>query len=413
MSASATPTLAIVVKGFPRLSETFIARELEALEQRGLDFSLHALRNPDKDAPLTRYGVKTACAYLPEYLHHAPLIVSQGIRSAFGLPGFFSAFQLFLKDLRHDRSRARLRRFGQACVLADRLRGSAQHIHCHFAHSPASVVRYCARMLGITYSISAHAKDVWTDPEWDLQAKLKDAAFVVTCNRAALARLTAIAEPSRLQLAYHGTNHGLIVAKPIAQFRDGSRKDAPLQLISVARAVEKKGLGILLQALALLPRGLHFQLNHFGDGELIESLRHQAVSLGIADRVTFHGAQPHARVIAAMDTSDIFVFPALVSASGDRDGIPNALIEANARGICVISCNSGSTSEVVRDGATGLLIESGEAAALAHAIESCGREPKRREALAQSALENNRCMFDGKPGYDWIAEALRSQMAGR
>lgn len=411
MSASSNQRLAIVVKGFPRLSETFIARELEALERSGLDFSLHALRNPGSDASLTDYRVNTPCSHLPEYLHHAPLLVMHAVLAAIAMPGFSIAWRLFLQDIKRDFSRARLRRFGQACVLAQRLGGSTRHIHAHFAHSPTSVVRYCARLLGIGYSISAHAKDVWTDPEWDLRAKLSDAKFVFTCNRAAFERLAAITDPGKLHLAYHGIDLKLLAEKPIRQFRDGSDKTLPLQIISVARAVEKKGLRVLLEALSKLPENLHFRLDHYGDGELMDSLRVFAKSLGISHHVTFHGAQPHERIIAAMDGSDLFVFPALVSASGDRDGIPNSLIEANARGLCVVASDSGSTFEVVKDGVTGVLVRSGDATALAQAIEACAKEPQRREAFAKTALELNSAVFDGSAGYYLIFNALKARLS--
>ena len=100
--------LAIVVKGFPRLSETFIARELEALERRGLRFSLHALRHPGKDAALTRHGVQAERRYLPEYLHDAPFTVVSAFVSALSLPGFRDAWQQFVRDLGQDFSRARV-----------------------------------------------------------------------------------------------------------------------------------------------------------------------------------------------------------------------------------------------------------------------------------------------------------------
>jgi len=407
--SEAGPTLAIVVKGYPRLSETFIARELEGLERRGLRFSLHALRNPGEDAALTRYNLQARCHYLPEYLHDAPVTVLHAFVSAFRLPGFHRAWALLWRDLAKDPSRARVRRFGQACVLANSIQSHARHIFCHFSHSPASVTRYAAAMLSIGYSISAHAKDAWTDPAWDLSAKLEGARFVVTCNTAARQRLESLAPSRGVQLIHHGIDRSLVRARASGSGRDGSDVDNPVRVLAVARAVEKKGLRHLLDALRLLPPGLHYRLDHFGGGPLLSSLKVAAQASGIADKITFHGAAAHERIIAAMDRSDMFVFPADVAADGDRDGIPNVILEANARGLCVIACRAGGVGEVVEDGVTGALIERADAAALSAQIEGAIRQPALRQQWAENALTINMQRFDAEAGHERLAQMLRAE----
>jgi glycosyltransferase involved in cell wall biosynthesis len=404
------PSLAIVVKGYPRLSETFIARELEGLEGRGLRFSLHALRNPGEDAALTRYRLQTHCQYLPEYLHDAPISVLRAVMSSVRLPGFHRAWTLFRRDLAKDPSRARFRRFGQACVLANSIKSHARHIYCHFSHSPASVTRYAAALLSIGYSISAHAKDAWTDPAWDLSAKLEDARMVVTCNTAARQRLESLVPSRAVQLIHHGIDRSLVVARACGSGRDGGDSDNPVRVLAVARAVEKKGLRHLLDALSLLPPGLHYRLDHFGGGPLLPSLKVTAQASGIADKITFHGATAHEQIIAAMDRSDILVFPADVAADGDRDGIPNVILEANARGLCVIACKAGGVGEVVEDGVTGALIERADAAALSAQIERAIRQPALRQQWAESALTINMQRFDAEAGHERLAQMLRAEV---
>jgi len=403
------PSLAIVVKGYPRLSETFIARELEGLEKRGLQFSLHALRNPGEDAALTRYRLQERCQYLPEYLHDAPVTVLQAFFSAFRLTGFHRAWALFRRDLARDPSRARVRRFGQACVLANSIKSQANHIYCHFSHSPASVTRYAAAMLSIGYSISAHAKDAWTDPAWDLSAKLDDARFVVTCNKAARQRLESLAPSRDVQLIHHGIDRSLVVTGASGSGRDGRDADNPVRVLAVARAVEKKGLRHLLDALSLLPPGLHYRLEHFGGGPLLPSLKAAAQSSGIAGKVTFHGAAAHEHIIAAMDRSDILVFPADVASDGDRDGIPNVILEANARGLCVIACEAGGVGEVVEDNVTGALVKRADSAALSARIETAIRQPALRQRWAESALTVNMQRFDADAGHERLAQMLRAE----
>jgi glycosyltransferase involved in cell wall biosynthesis len=402
-----SPALAVVVKGYPRLSETFVARELEALERRGLAFSLHALRKPARDAALVDYRLAARCHYLPEYLHDEPLRVMRALRAAMHLEGFGRARAVFKSDLAQDWSRARVRRFGQACVLAAQLGPGVRHIHCHFAHSPASVTRYASLMLGIGYSISAHAKDVWTDPAWDLKAKIEGARFVVTCNSAARARLLSLGALRGVELVHHGVDPSIISGHALPMVNDGSDPSAPVRLLAVARAVEKKGLGQLLDSVALMKGRIALRVEHYGDGPLLGQLRQQVVDCGLADLVTLHGARPHRDILDAMDCADLFVFPADIGPDGDRDGIPNALLEANARGLCVVAGDAGGVRDAVEDGVSGALVLRGNAEALAGRIEELGRNPAERCRLATNALTLNARLFDGETGHDRLAGLLR------
>jgi glycosyltransferase involved in cell wall biosynthesis len=403
-----TPKLAIVVKGFPRLSETFIARELQGLEARGISFSLHALRQPGSDAKLVDNKVRAAAQYLPEYLHEAPVDVARAFLAARRLPGFGAAWRAFREDLRSEFARARVRRFGQACVLAQQMPASVRHIHAHFAHSPCSVARYAALLRGVGFSMSAHAKDIWTAPDWDLTRKLGDTAFVTVCNKAGFERLRALQPSATLKLIYHGLARETIGATAPPQARDGTGE--AVRIICVARAVEKKGLRRLLDALASLPGDLAFRLDHYGGGDLLAELKAKSEALGLQDRVTWHGPQPHQTIIAALDQSDLFVLPAVVGNDGDRDGIPNAVMEAQARGLTVLASRVGGIDETVTDGQTGRLIAAGDVGALARTLEELIRQPVQRYALGTAALAQARKTGDAEAGYDAIAALLRERM---
>ena len=170
------PALAVVVKGWPRLSETFIAQELVALEEAGQQFDIWSLRFPtDRKTHPLHDRLKARVRYLPEYLHQEPLRVLRAWRAARRLPGYHTARRIWLADLGRDISRNRIRRFGQACVMAVELPTATAGIYAHFLHTPASVARYAAIMRGLPWSFSAHAKDIWTSPDWELCEKL--AAF--------------------------------------------------------------------------------------------------------------------------------------------------------------------------------------------------------------------------------------------
>ena len=139
--------IAVVLKGYPRLSETFIAQELLGLERAGLDLVLIALRRPtDGKRHPVHDEIRADVHYLPEYLHEEPLRVLRGLVRCLPKPGFWPAFGLFLKDLRRDFSRNRFRRFGQALVLASEWPGNPRWLHAHFIHTPASVTAYASAM---------------------------------------------------------------------------------------------------------------------------------------------------------------------------------------------------------------------------------------------------------------------------
>ncbi|MFD0938778.1 hypothetical protein ACFQ12_26775, partial [Methylobacterium trifolii] len=189
--------IAIVLKGYPRLSETFIAQELLALEARGLSLDIWSLRHPTETARHPMHAaIRAPVAYLPEYLRHAPVRVLRALAWAARQPRFGRLLALFARDLRRDPNASRLRRLGQALVLARELPETVTHLHAHFLHTPSSVARYAATLTGRGWSFSAHAKDIWTTPDWELSEKLADAAWGVTCTRDGFLRLRELAEAS-------------------------------------------------------------------------------------------------------------------------------------------------------------------------------------------------------------------------
>jgi hypothetical protein len=199
--------IVVLLKGYPRLSETFIAQELRGLERAGLELVLVSLRRPtDKKRHPVHDEIKAPVFYLPEYLHEEPLRVLRGLFKSLRAPGFGAAFRQFLKDLPRDFSRNRFRRFGQAAVLVGEFPEAGGWLHAHFIHTPASVANYAARMLALPFSVSAHAKDIWTSKDWELADKLTIADWAVTCTKSGHAHLQTLAGPhrDRVHLSYHG-----------------------------------------------------------------------------------------------------------------------------------------------------------------------------------------------------------------
>ena len=270
--------LVVVLKGYPRLSETFIAQELLGLERRGMRLAIVALRRPADDGkrhPVHRRnrGPSPLSARIPPS-RAAGACCGRGGRRG-GSPGYRPARRAFLADFSRDRTRNRARRFGQALVLAAEMPQGASWLHAHFLHTPASVTAYASLLTGLGWTCSAHAKDIWTTPEWELREKLAASRWVVTCTRVGAERLRHLApSPDRVQLSYHGIDLSRFPSPPRQPAaRDGAEPADPVIILSVGRAVAKKGFDVLLHALAALPGRLAWRFIHVGGGELLGDLR--------------------------------------------------------------------------------------------------------------------------------------------
>lgn len=402
------PPLAVVVKGWPRLSETFIAQELVALEQAGHRFDIWSLRFPtDTKRHALHNQLQAKVRYLPEYLHQEPGRVLRGWRAARRLPGYGAAWLLWRADYARDRTRNRVRRFGQACVMASELPAGTRGLYAHFLHTPSSVARYAAVMRGLPWSFSAHAKDIWTSPDWELREKLAvgaaGARFGVTCTRIGATHLRALSQaPERIDLVYHGLDLTRFPPPPDREMR--TARD-PFHILSVGRLVEKKGFDRLIAALARLPETLNWHWTHIGGGELKEVMRAQAEQAGVAARIDWRGACDQAEVIAAMQSSDLFVLPSRVARSGDRDGLPNVLMEAASQRLAILSTPVSAIPEFIEHGVHGILSDD-TPEALADAMTAIAADPAAAAQRAGAALDRLQTSFTMAPGIAALSARL-------
>lgn len=399
---------AVLVKGYPRLSETFIAQEIHGLEQRGIEQLIVSLRRPtDPDRHPIHDEIRAEILYLPEYLKDDPKRVRAGRRWAEAQPTFRRAWAMFRRDLERDRTANRWRRFGQACVLARELPADIDRLHTHYLHTPASVARYAAALRGLPWSFSAHAKDIWTTPEWELKEKLADAEWGVTCTKLNSEYLNRLAgaprKPAKVELVYHGLDFSRFPDPPERSGRPGK----PVSIISIGRAVEKKGYDILLKALALIADDDRWTFDHIGGGQDLKSLKAKAERLGLARRIAWHGAVNRDRVIEALTQSDIFVLPARIARSGDRDGLPNVIMEAQAMGLPAIGTTVSALPEIITHGETGLLVEPEDPKTLAGAMTRLIDDRGLRLRLGRDAARTVRERFSADPGLDRLAVKLR------
>jgi glycosyltransferase involved in cell wall biosynthesis len=376
--------VAFVLKGYPRLSEAFIAQEIAALERRGLDILIVSLRRPtDARRHPIHEQIRARVLYLPEYLLLEPLRVLRAWLRLRKQERYAKSRTLWLRDLRRDPTPNRIRRFGQALVLAAEIPEGIERLHAHFLHTPASVTRYAAHLLGLPWTGSAHAKDIWTTPEWEKREKLADCDWLVTCTGVNRDHLAALSPPGRVELVYHGLEAARFPA-PAVPPAVAAPAD-PVRLLCVARLVEKKGIDVLLDALALLPHAPPWTLVHVGGGPLQKKMRDKAAALGIGGRIEWRGALTQDRLLGEYRKAQIFVLASRVAGDGDRDGIPNVLAEAQSQGLACVATRVSAIPELVRDGETGILVEADDASALAAALEALIRDPQGRRRLGEQA----------------------------
>ncbi len=381
------PRVGYVLKMYPRFSETFVLTELLAQQERGLGLEVFSLRPPADGrfhealarlrAPVTY--LRTSWSRTEEFW--------DALREARAeLPGLAAhAGELWDVDHRDAAQAVEL-------ALAVRARGIT-HLHAHFASVATTVARLAALLAGVTYSFTAHAKDVFhveVDDD-DLRAKLRDAADVVTISDYNLAHLRARfgADAARVRRVYNG------LALDAFPWTDPAGR--PPVIAAVGRLVEKKGFADLLDAVALLrDAGRPCTVELVGTGPLAGALADQVRRLGLGDRVTLHGALPQDDVRAVVASAAVFAAPCVVGTDGNRDGLPTVLLEAMALGTPCVATPVTGIPEVLRDGATGLLVPERDPAALAAALDRLLGDPALRSRLSGAARRRVETDFDAR-----------------
>ena len=280
-------------------------------------------------------------------------------------------------------------------------------MYAHFMHTPSSVARYAAIMRGLPWSFSAHAKDIWTSPEWEkaekLQAKTHGAAFGATCTAIGAEHLRGLADdPARIELIYHGLDLSRFPAPPQRATR---APDAPFHMLSVGRLVEKKGFDRLIDAFAMLPDTLDWHWTHIGGGTLGKALRDRATKAGVSHRISWNGACDQPEVISAMRKADLFVLPSRIAADGDRDGLPNVLMEAASQLLPILSTPVSAIPEFIETGRHGILCDDNPAS-LAAAIARLAADPDNTATMAAAAYDRLIAEFRMDPGIAILSKRL-------
>ncbi|MCY4218602.1 MAG: glycosyltransferase family 4 protein [Gammaproteobacteria bacterium] len=400
--------VAVILKGYPRLSETFIAQELLALEKAGINLIIYSLRHPtDRDVHPIHSMIQAQVQYLPEYLIWHPFRVLFGLVYSFRSKNFTQLLRVFSQDLRRDFSVNRVRRLGQAMVLYREIAEDRNWIYAHFLHTPASVACYCSILSDIPWSCSAHAKDIWTSQKWEIQEKLNRLEWLVTCTASNREYLSGLSSRSdNIRLLYHGLDLERFLDVRKQHINDGSTEQARVMILSVGRAVSKKGYDILIDALAKLPEDLHWKFVHIGGGPLLNSLKSQAKALQLQTQIDWLGPLSFGKVLEQYRTADIFVLASRIDSDGDRDGLPNVLMEALSQRLACISTDISGIPELLRDEKNGLIVQSEDVDALSNAIERLIRDAEYRNELSSEGRRTMEKTFDLKRNVKLLVDML-------
>lgn len=409
MTAATTSAIAYILKGYPRISETFISNEILMLEKMGFNIHLIPMRHPRESfCHASVKQIKAPVDYLPtEMLQELPRLLVPNILLAKEQPERYKrALLLAAAKFRKNRKPATFKHLFQAGymtrVVLDK-HPEIVHLHGHFAHSPTSVTMFGSILSGRPFSFTAHAKDIYTSNPDHLREKVAAAKFAVTCTKHNADYLKKLAEKhaTGIHTIYHGIDTRLFDG-PGA----GAAPREPYRLLTVARITEKKGLPTIYRALALLrDRGIKFHHTLIGNGEQKEEITALIDTLDLKQNCSLLGTRTHDQVLEEYRNSDLFLLGCRIAHNGDRDGIPNVLVESLAMGLPALATDVSAIPELLFHEQTGLVVPPEEPAIMADNI---------LRLLQDTQLRKN-CIANGqklvKEGFDnlwWTAELAKT-----
>lgn len=381
--------VAYIASELGALSGTFVYREIRELRRQGTEVVCFGTRRPDDPVRSEEAeAVVAETTYLYDSSKRRLAWDAASYATRHPLRAATTAGTALTDCVGGDLPNAaeRVKAVWHAVVglaLAGRLtRLGATHIRAHFAHVPTSIAMYASLASRVPFSFTGHANDLFERASL-LREKLHRCAFsscISAYNRSFLERQGASLE--KLPIVRCG------IELDQFPFRDSSASSDTPHLLFVGRLVEKKGAHVLLEAVARAKSlGTDFVADIVGSGPLSEQLMARAVELGLESRVVFHGSQTQERVRELLRGASLFVLPCVVAASGDRDGIPVALMEAMACGVPCISTPVSGIPELIEHGTSGVLVDEGDPEALAAAIGALLSEPERARRLASAARQ--------------------------
>lgn len=396
-------SMAYVIGSYPLLTTTFIDREIEVMRAEGIAVQVVSLRRPD--------GPLSADQSTEDVLYARPVsplqLITSHLRFLLGRPITYLRTLGQLVSDPHPGFFQRIKTAGHFVLAVHVARlvsvtGSFHRVHAHFIDRAAVVALVVGRLLDLPYSATAHANDIYVNPVL-IDRKLSEAGFVATCTEANAEHLRRQAGGRARVICLY---HGLDVNEYDVPLRSGV--DEPL-LLAVGQLKEKKGFAYLIEACRLLSeRGVSFRLEIIGEGPLRDSLQTSIARAGLEGDVILRGALSHDEVKEAYRRADLFVLPCVTAADGDRDGIPNVILEAMASGLPVVSTVHSGIPEAVEDGVSGLLVPPADSGALAEALVVLVGDEGMRRAYGEAGRKLVADSFDVSRNVHSLVEELVS-----
>lgn len=419
--ASEEPQIGYVLKGYGRTSETFITNEIFLLEKAGLRLAICSLKRLEGEQQHGVVGkIGAAVIYLPETTTIAasnlldwlrqnwPLFAASHRRVLRARPAAYihtllATLTMCVRYRAHAwawPNRDFIKEFLQAGFIAAQVleTGRIRHLHAHFAHTVTTVTMLASRLCGVPFSFTAHAKDIYRvdmNPGDLLKVKLQRARFVVTCTRANQNYLDRLRGRTPLHTIYHGLDLSLF--EPTGA-RSAPQADGLPLILAVGRMVEKKGFAYLVEACRLLQdQGYKFACRIIGGADPHAAVIKDTIGrLQLGEVVTLHSAVTQEELRRIYEQATIFALPCQVIENGDRDGIPNVLVEAMAMELPVVSTDISGIPELIEPRVNGLLVPPRDAAALAAALAELLNDAALRRRLGQAARQKVRRHFDAQ-----------------
>jgi glycosyltransferase involved in cell wall biosynthesis len=426
--------IAYILKGFPRLSETFIANEIHLLETLGMKLHLFSVKGGETDK------VHSVVAKIRAPLHYLPAVSSvSGTALPLWLLRNLGKFFPTHAGLLRRRPRAYLTTLGAALAMAWRYRPRRlalrksmikeflqagyiaariverphiRYLHGHFCHGATTITWFASRLTGLPFSFTAHAKDIYQsklNPGDLLQRKLQVARFVTTCTRANHEYLRRLCDdPDKIHTIYHGLDTRIFT--PHTDTGDAAR--TPL-ILAVGRMVEKKGFMTLIEACGILKNAaVRFRCMIVGeDGDQSERLRRRIGELDLADSVTLHHAITQDELRRIYARAMVFALPCQIVGDGDRDGIPNVLVEAMAMQIPVVATPVSGIPELIENDNNGVLVPERNSRALAQALQTLLSDAGLRSRLGEAARAKVCREFDARQTTRGLRDLFLQQIA--
>ena len=421
MTKEQSRPIGYILKRYPRLSETFILNEMRALERLGMRLQVFSLMRVEGSlAHPTVAEVRAPITYFPEtWLGKIVAVAKAHLTMAWAVPlRYLHACGLaLLWSVRSCRPFSVWKQFlRSAYVAVGCRRHQVIHLHAHFANAPATVARLVSVMCNIPYSFTTHAKDLYLTRKIMMRRRVASASFVLTCTRYNIEYLRSFVPPrdwGKIYLVYHGIDLGEFPFPPssVKPALNTGTADHPAPLIlSVGRMVPKKGMGDLISACRLLmARGVPFRCVIVGDGPLRGELASQARELGLERLVTFPGAMAHDGLVSLYGQASVFALAPHIANDGDRDGIPNVLVESLYMGVPVVSTPVSGIPELITPEVNGLLVAQRDSTALATAIARLLADPLLCRRLALAGRQTVVARFDMARNVTGLLQLLLGQ----